>query len=124
MFPYCLNVTTPSIPLSPLQTTFVLYPSHQPYLKYLAFASLIPYFLFIAQCTLILARWNEPIWLKFVFGQCWNQIINSLLKKLIQQPRPTLYLGEGYGMPSSHSQYMTFFCLSVYFISRNNSLKM
>ncbi|KAF9327338.1 hypothetical protein BG006_009330 [Podila minutissima] len=42
-------------------------------------------------------------------GQALNECVNFVLKRLVKQARPTEYLGDGYGMPSSHSQFMAFF---------------
>ncbi|KAF9414949.1 hypothetical protein BGZ94_000231 [Podila epigama] len=42
-------------------------------------------------------------------GQALNECINFVLKRLVKQARPTEYLGDGYGMPSSHSQFMAYF---------------
>ncbi|KAF9211774.1 hypothetical protein BGZ59_007611, partial [Podila verticillata] len=42
-------------------------------------------------------------------GQLLNEVVNQMLKRLVKQARPTEYLGDGYGMPSSHSQFMAYF---------------
>ncbi|KAF9313212.1 hypothetical protein BG003_005502 [Podila horticola] len=42
-------------------------------------------------------------------GQALNECVNFVLKRFVKQARPTEYLGDGYGMPSSHSQFMAFF---------------
>ncbi|KAG0328590.1 hypothetical protein BG000_000421 [Podila horticola] len=42
-------------------------------------------------------------------GQLLNEVVNQALKRLVKQARPTEYLGDGYGMPSSHSQFMAYF---------------
>ena len=64
---------------------------------------------------------REMIYINVFIGQVLCEILNSKLKKRIQEPRPTstcprllasaytAYLGRGYGMPSSHSQFCGFF---------------
>ncbi|KAG9325867.1 hypothetical protein KVV02_006861 [Mortierella alpina] len=42
-------------------------------------------------------------------GQLANEVVNQILKRLVKEARPTEYLGDGYGMPSSHSQFMAYF---------------
>jgi len=49
-----------------------------------------------------------------------NEAINMTLKRLIREPRPVFHgrsLPSSYGMPSDHSQCMTFFsCYAVLFL--------
>ncbi|KAF9360931.1 hypothetical protein BGX34_007409 [Mortierella sp. NVP85] len=42
-------------------------------------------------------------------GQVLSEALNAIMKRVIKQARPTAYIGDGYGMPSSHSQFMTYF---------------
>jgi len=42
-------------------------------------------------------------------GQVLSEASNYLLKHVIKQPRPNADLGDGYGFPSSHSQWMAYF---------------
>jgi len=42
-------------------------------------------------------------------GQFLSEGLNILIKRFVRQPRPDLSLGDGYGFPSSHSQYMGYF---------------
>jgi len=44
-------------------------------------------------------------------GQIWNEAVNFTLKRIIQEERPKQMFGEGYGMPSSHSQFVSFFSI-------------
>ncbi|KAG0054824.1 hypothetical protein BGZ83_010386 [Gryganskiella cystojenkinii] len=46
-------------------------------------------------------------------GQLLNELLNLMLKRFVRQARPTGFLGDGYGMPSSHSQFMTYFATYV-----------
>lgn len=51
----------------------------------------------------------------FFFGTLLNELINKILKHWIKEPRPVdrLHIGEEYGMPSSHSQFIWFFSIYV-----------
>ncbi|KAJ1890285.1 hypothetical protein LPJ81_005964, partial [Coemansia sp. IMI 209127] len=73
-----------------------------------ALASLIPIFLVVMEATIVLSR-REIAGILLLAGQLTNETFNLVLKVIIQQERPNLHLGDGYGMPSSHSQFMTFF---------------
>jgi len=42
-------------------------------------------------------------------GQWICEGVNWLLKRLVKQERPIGHIGNGYGFPSSHSQYMGYF---------------
>ncbi|KAH9250769.1 hypothetical protein BASA81_011423 [Batrachochytrium salamandrivorans] len=55
-------------------------------------------------------------------GQLVNEAINLVLKVSIKQARPTDHLGDGYGMPSSHAQFIWFFAVyaSLYTTYRLN----
>ncbi|OBZ84726.1 Dolichyldiphosphatase 1 [Choanephora cucurbitarum] len=44
-------------------------------------------------------------------GQLLNEGLNYLLKEYIAQKRPHDHLGDGYGMPSSHSQFIWYFAI-------------
>ncbi|KAL0064405.1 hypothetical protein AAF712_008705 [Marasmius tenuissimus] len=58
-------------------------------------------------------------------GQLTNEVLNYGIKHLIREERPTDMVGNGYGFPSSHSQYMgyfsTFLILHMYFRHRFSS---
>jgi dolichyldiphosphatase len=63
----------------------------------------------------------------FLFGLLWNEMVNAILKRWIKESRPSgpafssdwtfLNICVGtphrtdYGMPSSHAQFMGFFCV-------------
>ncbi|KAJ2785080.1 hypothetical protein GGI15_002055 [Coemansia interrupta] len=78
----------------------------------LAFSSLIPIFLMVVETTIILSR-REIIGVMFLLGQLLNEAFNLVLKLAIRENRPNPHLGDGYGMPSSHSQFMGFFAVYV-----------
>ena len=45
-------------------------------------------------------------------GQMTCEVLNFGLKRLIKEERPQQMHGKGYGMPSSHSQFVSFFSIS------------
>lgn len=68
----------------------------------LALLTLSPFFLFSSYATVILI--NRPLsGLNILLGQLANEVFNGVLKRRLRGVRPGA-LGEGYGMPSSHSQ--------------------
>ncbi|KAJ5362453.1 hypothetical protein N7541_003297 [Penicillium brevicompactum] len=98
-------------PLASLSLTHVHYnPDDQ-----LSFASawlaLIPQALCVSYATLIWSTREVEVILMFV-GQMACEGLNFILKRVIKEERPKEMFGKGYGMPSSHAQFMTFF--SVY----------
>ncbi|KAJ2808138.1 hypothetical protein H4R20_000993 [Coemansia guatemalensis] len=76
----------------------------------LALASLFPIFLIVAETSIILGR-REAAGILFLLGQLLNEAFNLVLKHAIRDERPNIHLGDGYGMPSSHSQFMGYFVL-------------
>lgn len=48
-------------------------------------------------------------------GQMACEAINFGLKRILKEERPKQMHGKGYGMPSSHAQFVTFFSLSLTF---------
>ena len=90
--------------------THILYnPSHPPYLSLpLTLLSLSPIFLFVAYFTLIIFT-RRFTTLKLALGQVVNEALSLFLKKALKGKRPYADMGmgevgEGWGMPSSHSQ--------------------
>ena len=55
-------------------------------------------------------------------GQMGCEGLNWLLKRVIQEERPRQMHGKGYGMPSSHAQFVAFFAtyLSLFVLLRHN----
>ena len=45
-------------------------------------------------------------------GQTANEVLNAVLKHIIQEPRPDATLRGGYGMPSSHAQFAGFLAIA------------
>ncbi|PIL24726.1 hypothetical protein GSI_12612 [Ganoderma sinense ZZ0214-1] len=54
-------------------------------------------------------------------GQMLCESFNSVLKHIVQEDRPNEELGDGYGFPSSHSQWMGYFAgfLALHFSLRH-----
>ncbi|KAI8813935.1 dolichyldiphosphatase 1-like protein [Cladochytrium replicatum] len=96
--------------LKAITLTFVQYDAEDPLGKLLAYASLVPIALIVSYITLIAFR-RDVATIVFFAGQILNEAFNAVLKAVIREPRPTDYLGHGYGMPSSHSQFMAFFAV-------------
>ena len=46
-------------------------------------------------------------------GQMASEALNFILKRIIKQERPKQMTGKGYGMPSSHAQFVSFWALAV-----------
>jgi dolichyldiphosphatase len=96
--------------LKPFALTHILYnPSHPPYLSLpLTLLSLSPIFLFVAYFTLIIFT-RRFTTLKLALGQVVNEALSLALKRTLKGKRPYADMGmgevgEGWGMPSSHSQ--------------------
>lgn len=94
--------------LATLDVTHVQYRPDDPWGAYLAFASLIPVLVLTAYVAIFLVR-RESIYLSAFAGQFITEVLNGMLKNHIKQPRPTDFLGRGFGMPSSHAQFCGFF---------------
>ena len=77
-------------------------PSSHPVGPLLALLTLSPFFLFSSYATIILV--NRPLsGFNILLGQLSNEALNGVLKRRWKGIRPGK-LGDGYGMPSSHSQ--------------------
>ena len=81
-----------------------------------AIFSLLPIFLIISYVTLILNKFNKTLVIG-LFGQLMNEAFNTILKKYLQVQRP-FEKGRGYGMPSSHAQFMGFMMGYFFFYKR------
>ncbi|KAJ2712888.1 hypothetical protein H4R19_002523 [Coemansia spiralis] len=82
----------------------------------LALASLAPVFLVVAETAIVFSR-REVAGILLLVGQLLNEALSVALKLAICEERPHRHLGNGYGMPSSHAQFMGFFAVyvAVYF---------
>ena len=117
--------------LQSLKVTHVYYNPLDPFSLASAFLALIPQALMVIYITLIYARREIEVVLMLA-GQLLCELANFILKRAIREARPpgislapplvfcgglTFWgieiLGEGYGMPSSHAQFMAFFAVYV-----------
>lgn len=74
--------------------------------------ALIPQGLCIVYVTLIWSTREIEIILTFI-GQMACEAFNFALKRFLKEERPKLMHGKGYGMPSSHAQFVAFFSTSL-----------
>ena len=78
-----------------------------------AYLALLPQALCIVYATLILSTREIEIALTFA-GQLACEVLNFALKRFIKEERPPRMIhGQGYGMPSSHSQFVAFWSVSM-----------
>ncbi|KAF9778314.1 PAP2 superfamily-domain-containing protein [Thelephora terrestris] len=100
--------------LASLDLTHVIYDTDS-YLSFvLALLTLTP-ILLMASYTSLAVFTRELSVLIMWAGQLLCEASNGLLKDLLKQPRPNAELGDGYGFPSSHSQYMAYFATFLIF---------
>ncbi|KAI0738484.1 PAP2-domain-containing protein [Daedaleopsis nitida] len=91
-----------------LDVTHVLYDESSTLAQVLALLTLTPILLNPAYAALTV--WTrELVFLEMWAGQMLCETFNYVLKHIIQQERPTTELGDGFGFPSSHSQWMGYF---------------
>ncbi|KAK2816733.1 hypothetical protein FQN49_008038 [Arthroderma sp. PD_2] len=98
------------VPLASLSLTHVHYNPEDPISYISAFLALVPQALIIVYVSLAWATREIEIIYMFA-GQLLCEILNFGLKRLIKQERPDQMNGKGYGMPSSHSQFMGYFAV-------------
>lgn len=77
-----------------------------------AYLALIPQALCVVYVSLIVSTREVEIALTF-FGQLACEALNFALKRLIKEERPRRIHGKGYGMPSSHAQFVAFWSVSL-----------
>ena len=77
-----------------------------------AYLALLPQALCVVYATLIFSTREAEIALAFA-GQLGCEALNFALKRLIKEERPRRIHGKGYGMPSSHAQFVAFWSLSL-----------
>ncbi|EEP78698.1 conserved hypothetical protein [Uncinocarpus reesii 1704] len=99
-------------PLASLSLTHVHYNPEDPISYLCAFLSLVPQALVVIYVTLVWSSREVEV-LLMLAGQMVCEALNFGLKRLIRQERPQQIHGKGYGMPSSHSQFVAFFAFSV-----------
>ncbi|EPY49496.1 palmitoyl protein thioesterase-dolichol pyrophosphate phosphatase fusion 1 [Schizosaccharomyces cryophilus OY26] len=77
--------------------------------------SLIPQIIGIMYLTVMVTNRELDTFMQFG-GQVTNEALNYVIKNIVKDPRPSdIIHGVGYGMPSSHSQFMGYF--AAYMIS-------
>lgn len=98
----------------PLSLTLVEYPKGDWVGKWFALISLSPFGIGAGFVTLILFR-RDLHTISFFLGTLINECINLLLKNSICEARPMArgHLYTEYGMPSSHAQFIWFFCIYI-----------
>ncbi|KAL2007354.1 hypothetical protein VTN00DRAFT_8792 [Thermoascus crustaceus] len=99
-------------PLASLSLTHVHYNPNDPISFISAWLALVPQALCVMYVTVIWASREVEVFLMFA-GQMLCEALNFALKRLIREERPQQIYGKGYGMPSSHSQFVAFFSLSL-----------
>lgn len=77
-----------------------------------AWLALVPQGLCIVYATLIWSSREIEIAMMFA-GQLACEALNFVLKRLIKEERPRRMNGKGYGMPSSHAQFVAYFSVSL-----------
>jgi len=91
-----------------LELTHVLYDAESYFSLAMALVTLSPILLMPAYASLVVFS-REAVIIEMWAGQFVCEGVNLLLKRLVKQERPIEYVGNGYGFPSSHSQYMGYF---------------
>jgi dolichyldiphosphatase len=111
-------------PLASISLTHVQYDPSSHLSHASAYLALVPQVLMITYVTLIWSTREIEIALMFA-GQLGCEGLNWMLKRYIREERPTQMLGKGYGMPSSHAQFVAFFAvyLSMWVLGRHDPWK-
>lgn len=103
------------MPLASLSFTHVHYNPSDPISYLCAWLALVPQGLCVTYITLMIATREAEIILLFA-GQMGCEVLNFMLKRFLKEERPKYFVemnGKGYGMPSSHAQFMAFFSVSL-----------
>ncbi|CAH0474948.1 unnamed protein product [Peronospora belbahrii] len=94
------------------ELTWVVYDPTDPFGAILALFTLSPIFLVIVYVTIVTIQ-RDLDSISMFMGQFVSVLVNKVLKKLINQPRPEGAFMSGPGMPSAHSQFISFFSAYV-----------
>ncbi|KAE8151224.1 phosphatidic acid phosphatase type 2/haloperoxidase [Aspergillus avenaceus] len=107
-------------PLASLSLTHVHYNPDDPVSFLSAWLALVPQALCVSYVTLIWASREVEMLLMFA-GQMGCEALNFILKRIIKEERPKQMFGKGYGMPSSHAQFVAYFAvyLGLFLIFRH-----
>ncbi|KAH7228940.1 hypothetical protein BKA60DRAFT_590031 [Fusarium oxysporum] len=101
-----------STPLASLSVTHVYYDPNDHISLACAYLALLPQALCVVYATLVLFTREVEVALMFL-GQLACEVLNFALKRLIKEERPRRIHGKGYGMPSSHAQFVAFWSVSL-----------
>ncbi|CAA9963913.1 PgpB Membrane-associated phospholipid phosphatase [Pyrenophora teres f. maculata] len=99
-------------PLASLSLTHVHYNPADRVSYLCAWLALVPQGLCVVYATLIWSNREIEIFLMFA-GQMACEALNWVLKRYIKEERPREMHGKGYGMPSSHAQFVSFFSVTL-----------
>ncbi|KZP19354.1 PAP2-domain-containing protein [Athelia psychrophila] len=100
-------------PTASLDLTHVLYDDTSHLSLGLALITLSP-ILLMASYAALAVQTREITIITMWAGQLACEGFNWILKRAIKQERPVESLGNGYGFPSSHSQYMGYFAAFLF----------
>ncbi|KAK7206033.1 hypothetical protein BZA70DRAFT_294343 [Myxozyma melibiosi] len=95
-----------------LTFTYVSYDSSDPLAAFFAWISLVPQTIGVLDVAFILSR-REAETILVLCGQTACEIANILLKLVLAQERPQHGSQFGYGMPSAHAQFMSFYATYI-----------
>ncbi|EAU32433.1 conserved hypothetical protein [Aspergillus terreus NIH2624] len=106
--------------LASFSLTHVHYNPNDPLSFLSAWLALVPQALCVVYATLIWSSREAEVLLMFA-GQMGCEALNFVLKRIIKEERPKQMFGKGYGMPSSHAQFMAYFAvyLSLFLLFRH-----
>ncbi|KAL3471787.1 phosphatidic acid phosphatase type 2/haloperoxidase [Aspergillus californicus] len=107
-------------PLASLSLTHVHYNPEDSLSFLSAWLALVPQALCVVYVTLVWASREVEVGVMFA-GQLGCEALNFALKRIIKEERPKQMFGKGYGMPSSHAQFVAFFAvyLGLFLIFRH-----
>ncbi|KAL2828200.1 hypothetical protein BDW59DRAFT_143343 [Aspergillus cavernicola] len=110
-------------PLASLSLTHVHYNPDDPLSFLSAWLALVPQALCIVYVTLVWVSREVEVGLMFA-GQLGCEALNFALKRIIKEERPKQMFGKGYGMPSSHAQFVAFFAvyMGLFLIFRHSPI--
>jgi len=95
-------------PRASLDLTHVLYDDSSYFSLALALVTLSP-ILLMASYAALAVQTRELLVIVMWAGQLFGELLNWVIKRAIKEDRPIQSIGNGYGFPSSHSQYMAYF---------------
>ena len=109
----------------PLENTYVRFEKGDIIGEVLAYITLSPVFVMVMYTTLVILRRDYSTFYA-LGGQLLNLLLNKVLKKLIDEPRPSDNNDiSDSGMPSNHSQFIGYFVVyySIQFLFNTNGNK-